>query len=525
MTKRAFLLGKNTLGLKYCNKDVLVLGNTLESAGYHVICSSGDKSSIINDFDRFLDSVLRNDIILFYYSGHGFCPGGKLSFVLGDELQHNENLIPVELFFTSISNKRAANKIVFLDCCNAGNGIINWNPEISDNFSLFIASDKFEKAKEIEDFKLSFFTHTINQALTTHSNYLKRDGRIIISDLYKWVIKKTKEYNFKNDTQISLPNLIGSHRTDFPIIESKQDINAIKDYNFQEEEIARIPVKRYLRERARVFIRGSQKFNKLISNLFSNHFQFSDLEDLRKEIGQLKSQYELSLSLAAFHEKLGKIEQIPQFLNQSFNNCEENACCLLYKSLALEKLDKMQEAIDLLFIVLQNSQNAKILLSAQFNLDVCYEKKCQYERVDFTRFFKKEESFIKNERLCDKALNMQLIFCHKTNTEFIFYKQLQECLKFQSLHNPIGYAKTIMNYIQVEKKKLNNKHFREIYKLKDIMNINIRIAILTKMLQFMNKHEEDEIYCKIIDDIQSLCNQSGSKTIKKHFDETIKNNS
>lgn len=138
------------------------------------------------------------------------------------------------------------------------------------------------------------------------------------------------------------------------------------------------------------------------------------------------------MSKAVFHEKVAKIETVLTILDDcKFRGVEESSR-LLYRALALEKLDRIEEAMEDLHEILGNEEHKSIVKAAQFNRLICLEKINQYDKVNFTSFFKNAEIiYAGNERLKDKAIIMHFIFCDKSGMEFMYDDLLEETLEYE----------------------------------------------------------------------------------------------
>ncbi len=82
-TRRAFLVGEQRYGDGYINpltravNDARDLGRDLEDAGFDkknikVVTDVRDKNAFDKEFDAFLKTVEPGDVVLFFFSGHGF---------------------------------------------------------------------------------------------------------------------------------------------------------------------------------------------------------------------------------------------------------------------------------------------------------------------------------------------------------------------------------------------------------------------------------------------------------------------
>ena len=69
MTYKAFIIGINTLGLKYCDRDAALMKDALSRRGYdtHVIDKGDSKYEIMQRFTETLASCKKVDTIIFFF--------------------------------------------------------------------------------------------------------------------------------------------------------------------------------------------------------------------------------------------------------------------------------------------------------------------------------------------------------------------------------------------------------------------------------------------------------------------------
>ena len=63
MSKKAFVIGMNTLGLKYCINDAKLISNCLKQNGYDVITFKTDdkKRRILEQFEKLIENCAKTD--------------------------------------------------------------------------------------------------------------------------------------------------------------------------------------------------------------------------------------------------------------------------------------------------------------------------------------------------------------------------------------------------------------------------------------------------------------------------------
>lgn len=221
MARKAFILGINTLGLQYCERDAMLMNECLEVYHYNILMPRGNKFELLQKYQEFIDNSAKTDTILFYFSGHAVVKGGKLCLLVDDRKTSISNsYIIVDEIIEPLEKYYTENKLIILDCCNANRMIADWQIKQSDYYRIMTASEYLEEAKELDAFQASFLTYHIYQALTTYPiEIADEENKIRINDFYEWVKEKAGEYNKTNSSTktMPLPNLLGNQKANFEI--------------------------------------------------------------------------------------------------------------------------------------------------------------------------------------------------------------------------------------------------------------------------------------------------------------------
>ena len=165
------------LYIENSNADAILLTN-----------KSATKSSILSKTADLFRKAKANDIVVFYFSGHGY-PGG---FVAYDTFLTNQEIR--KLF----SDCKANNKMVFADACFSGD--LREHKASKDgpgkNVMLFLSSRDNEVSIETPLMKNGFFTACLIRCLKGGAD-VDRDRVITAKELYssvrKGVIKMSKD--------------------------------------------------------------------------------------------------------------------------------------------------------------------------------------------------------------------------------------------------------------------------------------------------------------------------------------------
>jgi hypothetical protein len=219
MSKKAFIIGINTLGLVHSENDAKLFKKSLENHDYEISIPNGTaKQDIMSELDDFFDRTNKTDTLIFYFSGHAYAPRGDLLLVINDDLSKKRSVINFSNVLYDIESCNASDKLIILDCCQANTAIQNWEPQQSDRFRMLTAIDRLEKAKEIVELEASFLTYHLSQCLLKPPpEIVDSSNSIRINQVYRYIEKVAKTYNKTNEIQVPIPNLLGNHKSNIKL--------------------------------------------------------------------------------------------------------------------------------------------------------------------------------------------------------------------------------------------------------------------------------------------------------------------
>ncbi len=276
MTNKAFLLGINTSGLKYCENDVRLMKECLEMHSFEVqIASTSIKRDIVDQFERWIDNMNKTDTALFYYSGHGFAPKGKLLLVLNDELEKVSSKLDINIITDALEECKAINKLVVLDCCRAGTVENTWAPQQSDFYRILTASERLEKGKEIDNLKASFLTYQFHNALfINYQDLVDKNYEIRLNILYERLKRQAELHNQESkNIRVPIPNLLGNQKADFilSIIAKKKYLPELKTSQIVKQNLPQRFYSKFVGRR-----KSLKKLLKFISPEYRQHITVID---------------------------------------------------------------------------------------------------------------------------------------------------------------------------------------------------------------------------------------------------------
>jgi Caspase domain len=237
--RRAFVMGsngsKNFSPLQYALEDARRIKGCLESSrcGFEVtlIESDTDPFEIRRKLYNVAESCTPQDTFICYFAGHGIREKDSLLLFL-DKTEISRlgtTSMPVSEVLQAFKFCQAHSKLLILDCCHAGAAVdaagfrsLTEEPvnEIihPDNHLVLMASDRFEKARELDTLKGGFLTANICAALGEkfHEADKSGNGRLSLQELMQWLKEKAIAHNTQYpDKQVPYPYTFGRERGDF----------------------------------------------------------------------------------------------------------------------------------------------------------------------------------------------------------------------------------------------------------------------------------------------------------------------
>lgn len=142
------------------------------------------KSKIVAAMNKVFSKAGTNDIVVFFYSGHGY-PGGFCAY---------DGELGYDVIRKAMAKSKCKNKMIFADACFSGkirtNGSISSSAAISaakkSNVMLFLSSRSNETSIERRDMKNGFFTTYLQKGLRGGAD-VNKDRVITAKELYNYV--------------------------------------------------------------------------------------------------------------------------------------------------------------------------------------------------------------------------------------------------------------------------------------------------------------------------------------------------
>ena len=246
MTRRAVVIASNgpaggLTPLKYALADARRLAETLAGPlcrfEVELIPGAPTPSPVRDCVDRIADECAPDDAFLVAFSGHGIVDRGMLLMLDQSNVDRPlQTMLHAEDIVRAMRFCRARHKLLILDCCHAG-GVLQGNifkdaaekmtsivgldaggEADAATFAALLASDRFEKARELDALGGSFLIHEICQALgpAFRGADYKGDGAIDLDDLKWWLELRTEEHNKRHpEAKVPMPYLYGRTKRRF----------------------------------------------------------------------------------------------------------------------------------------------------------------------------------------------------------------------------------------------------------------------------------------------------------------------
>ncbi len=220
--------------LKYTDDDAYRLfaflkspeGGAVADNNIRVLIDEGaERENILRTMKRIFLQADENDVVMFYFSGHGF----DGSFLPSDYDGFN-NLLKHKEVIDILNQSKAKHKLVFADACHSGSlnkekNMASRSPyqkplkdfyttfeNSSGGLALLLSSKKDEFSLEDQGLRQGVFSHYLMRGLKGEAN-VNGDGIIDITELFNYVNKRV--INYTNGVQT--PNLSGKFDPKMPV--------------------------------------------------------------------------------------------------------------------------------------------------------------------------------------------------------------------------------------------------------------------------------------------------------------------
>jgi hypothetical protein len=159
---------------------------------------NSSSQSVNKAVEKFFGNTVRDDTVLFYYSGHGVTDAsGRLYFTATDTNIDMLRSTAISASFVNevMNESRSKNQIMLLDCCFSG----SFARGLSDSRGRVVITSSsafqysYESKEEDDSLSTSIFTSTMIDGLETGEADLNSDGNITCFELFNYIIWKLED--------------------------------------------------------------------------------------------------------------------------------------------------------------------------------------------------------------------------------------------------------------------------------------------------------------------------------------------
>lgn len=185
-----------------------------------LIDENATRENIIRSLRETLLKADENDVIMFYFSGHGL-----QGYFLPVDYNGYNNRISYDEIIKILDASKAKHKMVFADACYSGGLLTSKSPNakslniIYDNYNttrggtaLMMSSRSEEVSLEDGSLRSGVFSHYLIKGLKGSADY-NHNGLVTISELYNYVNQEVKDYTFYNQN----PTISGNFDKEMPV--------------------------------------------------------------------------------------------------------------------------------------------------------------------------------------------------------------------------------------------------------------------------------------------------------------------
>lgn len=235
----------------------------------------------------------------------------------------------------------------------------------------------------------------------------------------------------------------------------------------------------HLRRRCRSVLVGSTAFRARVGPCIAEHRQQDFAAVLVEALADANSKVERRIARTVLHEFNGAIEMMVDSSNPAGFSGISWANLGIFHAIGLEKLNKIDEAIDYNTRILENQRLPEELrLCAAFNREVCREK-ANYPDVSFEPWLRDRTVRLSTgELIWPKAFSMELILCTRKKQHFQYADLLDEAITSEISQATTGFGKTILNWAHYSGIPLDSATVSEVWRVAGHSSINVRVAML-----------------------------------------------
>jgi hypothetical protein len=236
----------------------------------------------------------------------------------------------------------------------------------------------------------------------------------------------------------------------------------------------------YIRRRCRTVVAGPADFISEILPMLAEHRPSTAGQLLGDMALNMPPGFESAITRALMFEFQGRIEQMLAAAS-SFDapDALQNANCALFRGIALEKLNHLEEAMAQYEVIAAFlPPQSELRRCAEFNMSVVREKRNETADEFAALIEDREARLSSGELLWTKAFNMELVRCSRRGLKFRFEDLLDEAISAEITDASTGFAKTLINWSQYSGKPLQQEYIDQVELIARRAPITVRLPML-----------------------------------------------
>jgi Caspase domain len=199
-----------------------------------LISAQASKKHILDALKESFERANENDLVVFYFSGHGTTSPGSLNqhlYLLPFDYK-NGNLntaIDYRQIQDAFLSSKAGKKLWIMDACHSGGSLQKLTGSIQQrmqslqdkNIAILTSSEVGETSLEVKDLERGLFSYFLSDALIYHSKDADedKDRMVSILELFNYTKRRTSEVAMKDYDHKQTPQIGGTFNVQLPVSE------------------------------------------------------------------------------------------------------------------------------------------------------------------------------------------------------------------------------------------------------------------------------------------------------------------
>jgi hypothetical protein len=236
----------------------------------------------------------------------------------------------------------------------------------------------------------------------------------------------------------------------------------------------------YMRRRCRTVVAGSPEFIRTVLPVLTEHRPSTAGQFLADLVLDTSDRFESAILRSLMFEFQGRINlMLDAAAAYPGTDTIEGANCALYSGIALDKLNRLDEALLRYNAIIEEfPASHELNLCARFNRAVVREK-LDLDADEFAPLIDDRSATLSSgELLWTKAFNMELIRCTRRGLRFRYTHLLEAAIAAEVTPASTGFAKTVINWSEYSGRPLEPEFIDQVELIARRSAITVRLPIL-----------------------------------------------